>query len=79
MPTMGEEETTMSLTPKRRMTEKNLAAHRANAKLSRGGVTPAGKRRAARANLRHGLYAEMSPEVLEQGQKRGNGPPTKRC
>jgi hypothetical protein len=65
MPTMGLEETTMSLTPKRRMTEKNLAAHRTNAKHSRGAVTPAGKRRAARTNLRHGFYAEMSPEVLD--------------
>jgi hypothetical protein len=47
------------------MTEKNLAAHRTNAQHSRGAVTPAGKARRARANLRHGFYAEMSPEILD--------------
>jgi hypothetical protein len=61
---MGLEETTMSLTPKRRMTEKNLAAHRTNAQHSRGAVTPAGKRRAA--PLPTCVTASMtSPEVLD--------------
>jgi hypothetical protein len=72
MPIMGLEETTMSGTPKRRMAEKNLAAHRTNAKHSREAMTPAGKKRTARANLRHGFYAEMSPEVLDEGQKWAN-------
>ena len=54
----------MSLTPKRKMTEKNLAAHRRNGPKSRGAVTPAGKSRSARANLRHGFYARESPEVM---------------
>src|SRR5208337_3305024 len=48
----------MSLTPKRRTTEKKLAANRANGRKSRGAVTPAGKARAAKANLRHGFYAQ---------------------
>ena len=56
MLTMGEEEAAMSLISVRRMTEKNLAAHRTNTELSRGAVTPADTRRAARANLRHGFY-----------------------
>ncbi len=54
----------MALTPKRKMTEKNLAAHRRNGRKSRGAVTPEGKRRVARANLRHGFYAHQAPEVL---------------
>jgi hypothetical protein len=74
MLTMGEEETTMSLTSQRRMTGKNLAAYRTNAKHSRGAVTVAGKTCAARANLRHGFHAEMSPEVLGERQKWGIEP-----
>jgi len=54
----------MALTPKRKMTEKNLAAHRRNGPQSRGAVTPEGKGRAARANLRHGFYAQQAPAVL---------------
>ena len=48
----------MSLTPKRRTTAKKLAANRANGRKSRGAETPAGKARAAKANLRHGFYAQ---------------------
>ncbi len=54
----------MSLTPQRRTTEKKLAANRANGRKSRGAVTPAGKARAARANLRHGFYAQAQNGAL---------------
>jgi len=54
----------MSLTPKRRTTGKKLAANRVNGRKSRGAATPAGKARAARANLRHGFYSEAPQEVL---------------
>jgi len=54
----------MSLTPKRKMTEKNLAAHRSNGPKSRGAVTPEGRARAAAANLRHGLYSKAQKQVL---------------
>ena len=54
----------MSLTPKRRSTEKSVARSRQNGRKSRGAVTPQGKARAARANLRHGFYAHASDEVL---------------
>ena len=54
----------MSLTSKRKMTGKNLAAHRRNGPQSRGAVTPAGKARAARANLRHGFYSQAPNGAL---------------
>jgi hypothetical protein len=54
----------MSLTPNRKLTEKRLAAHRANARRSRGPVTPAGKARSAAANLRHGFYSQDQDEAL---------------
>ncbi len=46
------------------MTEKNLAAHRRNAQLSRGAATPEGKARARAANLRHGYYSGQRDEAL---------------
>jgi hypothetical protein len=54
----------MSLTRKREMTAKNLAAHRLNGRRSRGPATLAGKARAAGANLRHGLYSRAQGEAL---------------
>ncbi len=54
----------MSLTPKRKMTEKNLAAHRRNGPKSQGAVTPAGKARAAKANLLHGFYSRSRNEAM---------------
>jgi len=54
----------MSLTSKRRTTEKSLARSQQNGRKSRGAVTPAGKARAAKANLRHGFYSEAPQEVL---------------
>ncbi len=54
----------MCLTPKREVTEKKLAANRTNGRKSRGAVTPEGKARAAKANLRHGFYSKANQEVL---------------
>ncbi len=54
----------MSLVHKPEMTEKNLAAHRANGAHSRGAVTPEGKARVAAANLRHGFYARVQNGAL---------------
>jgi len=46
------------------MTEKNLAAHQANAKQSHGAATPEGKERARAANLKHGYYSENRDQAL---------------
>ena len=54
----------MSLIKKPEMTEKNLAAHRANGSQSQGAVTAEGKSRVAAANLRHGFYAKAQNGAL---------------
>lgn len=54
----------MSLTPRRRLTAKKLAANRANGPHSRGPMTPEGKARRAAANLRHGCYSKAAEVAL---------------
>ena len=54
----------MSLVKKPEMTEKNRAAHGRNGRQSRGAATPEGKERSRAANLRHGIYSQMSDEAL---------------
>jgi hypothetical protein len=54
----------MALTPKRKTTERKLAANRLNARMSRGAVSDAGKARAAAANLRHGYYSKAAEVAL---------------
>jgi predicted DNA-binding protein len=54
----------MSLVKKPEMTEKNLAAHRANGAHSHGAVTPGGKANSAASNLRHGFYCQAPNRAL---------------
>ena len=54
----------MSRSKKRRMTEKSLAAHRRNAKLSPGPATPEGRERMRKTNLRHGFYSQSEEAAL---------------
>jgi len=46
------------------MTEKNLSAHRLNARQSSGPITPEGRERGRAANLRHGYYSERRDQAL---------------
>src|SRR5271157_1147606 len=54
----------MSLTRKQRMTAKNLAAKRTNARQSRGAATPAGKANSAAARLIHAFYSQAKDGVM---------------
>src|SRR5271157_1896923 len=54
----------MSLVKKRTMTPAALAACRANARRSRGAVSPEAKDRARAFMLRHGFYSRTAPEAL---------------
>jgi hypothetical protein len=54
----------MSLTKKRTLTEKRLAANQANGRRSRGPVTPEGRERIRDANTRHGFYSKAQGGAL---------------
>jgi hypothetical protein len=54
----------MSLMERRTLSEKQKAASRANGRLSRGAVTPAGREQIRTANLRHGLFSQAREIVL---------------
>jgi hypothetical protein len=54
----------MSLIHKQEMTERNLAAKRANGRKSRGAVTAAGKAHSAAAKLLHGFYSQARDEAM---------------
>ena len=54
----------MSIKQKRTLTEKNVAAHRENAKKSRGPVTPEGRQMQRDASLRHGFYSKDRDKAL---------------
>jgi len=54
----------MSLVKKHAMTERSLAACRANGRRSRGPKTPEGKARSAASRLRHGFYSRTGADAL---------------
>ncbi len=54
----------MSLTKKRTLTEKRIAANQANGKRSRGPATPQGRERIRDADLRHGFYSQDQDNAL---------------
>ena len=54
----------MSLTKKRTLTAKRMAANQANGKRSRGPATPQGRERIRDANLRHGFYSQDRDKAL---------------
>jgi hypothetical protein len=54
----------MSLTKKRTMTAKRIAANQANGKRSHGPVSPAGRTRIREANTRHGFYSQAETAAL---------------
>jgi len=54
----------MLLLQKRRMADANLAAHRRNARLSRGPVTPEGLERRRTARVRHGFRSKAEETAL---------------
>jgi len=54
----------MALVRMPEMTDKNLAAHRRNARQSRGAATPEGRERSRAANLRHGYYSRINDQAL---------------
>jgi len=54
----------MSLTKKRTLTEKRIAANQANGRRSRGPATPEGRERIRDANLRHGFYSQDGDKAL---------------
>ena len=54
----------MSLIKKQNMTEKSLAAHRRNGKLSRGPATVEGKARCQEAKMGHGFYSQSEEAAL---------------
>jgi hypothetical protein len=54
----------MSLVKKHKMTEKRLAAQRANARHSQGAKTPEGQARVRDTNLRHGFYSKSCEGAL---------------
>ena len=54
----------MSLTEKRTLTAKRIAANQANGRRSRGPANPEGRERIRDANLRHGFYSQDGDKAL---------------
>jgi hypothetical protein len=54
----------MSLTKKRTLTEKRMAANQASARRSHGPATPQGRERIRAANIRHGFYSKAEAVAL---------------